>query len=155
VSAARPARRHGPWPAALLFGTILLMIALHKVAPVGQVFSFPWRYLGVVPAMAGAALIASAAERFRRAGTTVLPFHDATRLVADGPYTFSRNPMYLGMAVLLCGIAVGLGSITPWLTVPAFVWLITIGVIKVEERLLESAFGRDFLDYKSRVRRWI
>jgi protein-S-isoprenylcysteine O-methyltransferase Ste14 len=55
---------------------------------------------------------------------------------------------------LLAGIAVGLGSATPWLVVPFFVWQVTQRFIIVEERKLETTFGHRYLDYKGKVRRW-
>ena len=63
--------------------------------------------------------------------------------------------MYLGMALLLLGVAILLGSLSPFFVVPVFVWLITVRYIRFEEKMLEDTFGLKYLDYARRVRRWI
>ncbi len=63
--------------------------------------------------------------------------------------------MYLGMALVLIGVAILLGSLSPFLVIPIFVWLITARFIKFEEKMLEDTFGLKYLDYARRVRRWI
>ena len=73
----------------------------------------------------------------------------------EGPYKFTRNPMYLGMAGILLGAAVYMGSITPFVVIPAFMALITERFIVPEEAKLEAAFGGQYLEYKKRVRRWL
>jgi protein-S-isoprenylcysteine O-methyltransferase Ste14 len=94
---------------------------------------------------------------FRRAHTTVDPLHPdkASRLVTGGIYRVSRNPMYLGFALLLLAWAVFLAS--PWmlLGVPAFMLYIGRFQIQPEERALETLFGQEFRDYRAQVRRWL
>jgi protein-S-isoprenylcysteine O-methyltransferase Ste14 len=85
----------------------------------------------------------------------VVPFSDATVLVTAGPYRFTRNPMYLGMAGILAGTAIWLGSITPWLVLPAFMRLIAERFIAPEEAMLERAFGSRYREYCAAVRRWL
>jgi protein-S-isoprenylcysteine O-methyltransferase Ste14 len=100
-------------------------------------------------------LILWAALLFKRAGTNIRPFLPSTALVLSGPYRFTRNPMYLGMAGTLLGAGVFMGSITPFVVIPAFMALITERFIVREEEKLEAAFGREYLDYKARVWRWL
>jgi len=76
------------------------------------------------------------------------------KLVTSGPFRFSRNPNYLGMALLLFGIAILLGNLSAFISPMLFVVLIDIFVIPVEEKNLEKKFGKKYLDYKNRVRRW-
>ena len=76
-------------------------------------------------------------------------------IVTSGLYKISRNPMYVGLLTILIGYAVWLGSVTPFLLLPVFHFLITEMQIKPEERMLEQKFGEEYLDYKDRVRRWI
>jgi protein-S-isoprenylcysteine O-methyltransferase Ste14 len=94
---------------------------------------------------------------FRKAQTTVDPLHPdkASRLVTGGIYQVSRNPMYLGFAILLLAWAVYLAS--PWmlLGVPAFMLYIRRFQIAPEERALSALFGSEFADYCARVRRWL
>jgi len=130
------------------------MIALHMLVPVVQLFTFPWRLLGAGPVVVGLVLNVWADRLFKRAGTAVKPFEPSVSLVLTGPFLFTRNPMYLGMVLLLTGIAVGLGSATPWLVIPVFVWQVTQRFIVAEERKLEVAFGHQYLEYKAKVRLW-
>ena len=120
-----------------------------------RIIQAPYRYAGLVIAVLGLALILWAAFHFRRAGTNIRPYLPSTALVVSGPYKFTRNPMYLGMAGILLGAAVYMGSITPFVVIPAFMALITERFILPEEAKLEAAFGQAYLDYKARVRRWL
>ena len=92
---------------------------------------------------------------FVKAGTTVKPFQESSELVMMGPFNLTRNPMYLSMTVFLLGLAILLGSLTPFFIIPFFVWIITKRFIRVEERMLEQRFGESYRAYKARVRRWI
>ena len=80
-----------------------LMALLDYVVPVLPLIVRPYRYAGAVFVALGLALAAWGALLFRRAGTGILPFTPATALVTRGPYRFTRNPMYLGMAAVLLG----------------------------------------------------
>ena len=84
-----------------------------------------------------------------------MPFDEATTLVTGGSYRFTRNPMYLGMVLILLGAALGRGSLGAFLPIPAFVWVIRRQFVLPEERFLEEAFGDAYRAYKQRVRRWI
>lgn len=96
--------------------------------------------------------------QFFRRKTTVNPLKPerATGLVTDGFYRFTRNPMYLGMILLLTAWSVYLGAVVPGLLfIAATVWYLTHFQIKPEEQALETLFGDEYLAYKTRVRRWI
>ena len=80
---------------------------------------------------------------------------ESTTLVTEGPYHYSRNPMYAGLALTLAGLALVLGSLSPLIVPPIFVWWITTRFIQKEEAMLEQRFGAQYLDYKQRVRRWL
>ena len=94
---------------------------------------------------------------FNAIGITIRikPFKRSSVLVTTGPYRYSRNPMYLGLVLILIGIAILQGSISPVLVIPVFIWLITNNIIKKEEKMLEETFGDAYLEYKKQVRRWI
>ena len=142
-------------PPVYFLVALLLMVFFHRVAPWAQLLEAPYRYAGIVIAGVSLGLGGWAAALFRRAGTNIRPFMPSTALVVTGPYKFTRNPMYLGMAGILLGAAVFMGSLTPFVVIPAFMALIAERFILPEEAKLEAAFGRDYLDYKSRVRRWL
>lgn len=132
-----------------------LMIALHVYAPGTQLVGYPWRWLGVAPVVAGFGFVLWAWAIFKRAGTPAKPFTSPKAFVTAGPYALSRNPMYVGLVVMLSGLAIGIGSTTPWLVIPLFIWRLQANVIATEENMLESAFGGAYGEYKSRVRRWL
>jgi protein-S-isoprenylcysteine O-methyltransferase Ste14 len=134
---------------------LLLMGFFHRAAPGAHVIEAPYRYAGLVLAALALALILWAALLFRRAGTHIRPYLPSTELVLTGPYRFTRNPMYLGMAGILLGAAIYAGSLTPFIVIPAFMALIQERFILLEEAKLEAAFGAEYLAYKARVRRWL
>ncbi|HET7131841.1 MAG TPA: isoprenylcysteine carboxylmethyltransferase family protein [Gammaproteobacteria bacterium] len=131
------------------------MAVLHYGFPLAQPIVEPYRYAGAVLIALAGAFGAWGVILFRRAGTGVVPFSDATALVTAGPYRFTRNPMYLGMAGILAGTAIWLGSLTPWLVLPAFMRLIAERFIVPEEAMLERTFGEEYARYRTAVRRWL
>ena len=94
-------------------------------------------------------------REMRRAGTNVDPYHPTTAIVAGGPYAFTRNPLYVGMALIYAGISARANALSAALLLPVVLHLVDRGVIKREERYLEGKFGDEYLQYKGRVRRWI
>lgn len=108
-------------------------------------------------ALIGAAVAASGAAAFRTAQTTVNPLHPerASALVSNGIYRFTRNPMYLGLLLVLLGVAVFLWSLPALLGLPTFIGYIRRFQIVPEERVLEQKFGTEYVEYKRRVRRWL
>ena len=142
-------------PPVYFLVALALMAFFHHVAPAAQVLVAPYRYAGIVLMGLAIALAVWAALLFRRAGTGIVPFSPATALVTSGPYRFTRNPMYLGLSGTLLGAAVLMGSITPFVVIPAFMALIADRFIQGEEAMLERAFGSRYLEYKARVRRWL
>jgi protein-S-isoprenylcysteine O-methyltransferase Ste14 len=142
-------------PPTLLFIAVLLMLALHLLFPVTQIVPVFWRLLGVLPLGLGLAISYMAEKQFHQAGTTVQPSDVPSCLVTDGLFRFSRNPMYLGMVLILLGVALLLGSLTPLWVIAFFVGWIHSQFIRHEEEMLFAQFGQDWLEYKARVRRWI
>jgi protein-S-isoprenylcysteine O-methyltransferase Ste14 len=99
----------------------------------------------------GAAAIAA----MRRAGTDVNPNNPSTALVTDGPFGFSRNPIYLAFTLIYGGIAVGANALWAVLPLPIILTVMWRGVIEREERYLDRKFGDPYSQYKARVRRWL
>jgi protein-S-isoprenylcysteine O-methyltransferase Ste14 len=113
--------------------------------------------LAIALAVIGAAFDLSGLVAFRRAKTTVNPMRpqSTSSLVGSGAYRLTRNPMYVGLAFMLCGWAVFLWS---WWALPgpfAFAAYIDRFQIVPEERALSALFGADYMAYKDRVRRWL
>ena len=92
---------------------------------------------------------------FRRRGTNVEPWRASTIIVSDGIFRWTRNPMYLGMALVYAGLAIGFESFAAFLVLPIVLIVIRTYVIAREERYLETKFGDEYRRYKQQVRRWI
>ncbi len=153
--AAPSGARRPVYPPVYFLGAAIVMIALHRWAPVRQIIPPPFRYVGVGLMLAGFLMDVGLALRFRRAGTTIKPFQESSALIVDGPYRYTRNPIYLGMVCGLTGFAVLAGSLTPFLVVPVFAMLIDRRFIRGEEAVLARKFGSEYDAYRARVRRWI
>jgi protein-S-isoprenylcysteine O-methyltransferase Ste14 len=131
------------------------MLALHFLLPLGSILRFPVTLVGMLPVAVGLGLNLAADSAFRRHGTTVKPFERSSRLVTTGVFSATRNPMYLGMALGLLGVALLLGTLTPFIVVGIFAALVDRCFIRVEERMLAETFGAAWLAYSGRTRRWL
>jgi protein-S-isoprenylcysteine O-methyltransferase Ste14 len=129
--------------------------AAHLFFPVLPLIQDLWRALGILPIGVGVAVMLLADRQFKEAETTVQPFDPPSTLVTGGTFRFSRNPMYLGMVLVLAGMALALGTLTPFLVPPVLAWVFTRRFIIPEEAAMERAFGREYEDYRRRVRRWL
>ncbi|HJQ28490.1 MAG TPA: isoprenylcysteine carboxylmethyltransferase family protein [Rubrobacter sp.] len=90
-----------------------------------------------------------------RAETNLDPYKPATAVVTEGPFRYTRNPLYLSMVLIYAGIAALANALPSVLLLPMVQHLMRRGVIEREERYLERKFGDEYLRYKERVRRWI
>jgi protein-S-isoprenylcysteine O-methyltransferase Ste14 len=144
-----------PPPILMLIGAAL-MWGLCRWLPIAHWIDRPWNRLGMIPAAIGLAIAVAAFTRFRQAHTTVNPRDPgkATQLVTDGVFRLSRNPIYLGLVLLLIGWGIWLRSASPWLIPPLFVLIITRVQIIPEERALEYLFGLQYIKYRRSVARW-
>ena len=105
--------------------------------------------------IAGVVVMTAGAGLFMRRRTAIIPFKPASVLVNSGIYGWTRNPMYLGMALTYGGLAVLFNSLGALILLPIVLAVVQTQVIAREEAYLERAFGREYLAYRSRVRRWI
>lgn len=133
------------------------MVAMNATAPAFGVAFAGQQIVGVVIALAGLAIDLVSVRAFWAAKTTVTPLkpEKAETLVVAGLYRFTRNPMYVGMLIILTGIAVWIGNPLNAVLLAAFVAYITVFQIKPEEEALRAKFGDDYVAYCARVRRWI
>ena len=143
----------------LAVGALLaaLMWLVSRLVP-GFNFVFRGReFLALTLAIAGTMIIVLGVASFRRANTTINPMkpESSSSLVISGIYKLSRNPMYLGFLLVLVGWAVFLSNALAFVFLPAFVFYMNRFQIEPEEKSLAGKFGQEFLDYKSRVRRWL
>ncbi len=146
------------WPpviygtASLLSGLLAWLVPL-SFAP--EADRRAMRLFGIVLILAGVLIGLGAARLFKRAGTPVAPIKASTALVTGGIYRLTRNPMYLGFSIMLLGIAIATGSL--WFLIGLAMAMLTVTklAIEKEEAYLAEKFGTAYLDYKSRVRRWL
>jgi len=142
-------------PPTYLLIAILLVIALNFLLPIMILIPSPWTLIGLLPLVAGLAIDLRADRAFHLVGTAVCPFEAASALVTDGPYRWTRNPMYLGFVLVLIGVSVLLGSLTPFVIVAAFAVLLDLRFVRMEEQELAATFGIQWDLYKQRTRRWL
>ena len=144
------------FPPPLIFAGLLLAglaaddwLGLYPAMPLAV------RLAGGVIGVIGLLLGAAALVQFRRAGNDPEPWKPDAAFVAQGIYRHTRNPMYLGMALVHLGLALALDSLGALLLLPVAVLLTDRLVIAREERHLSARFGSGYEEYRRRVRRWI
>ena len=134
---------------------IIIMIILHFVIPIAYFIIDYWKLIGIIPAFIGVYLNLAADNEIKKNNTTVKPGEESEILITNGVFRISRNPMYLGMALIHLGIGIFLGSLTPFLIIPIFIVLVDKNFVEVEELLPEEKFGTYWIDYKNITRKWI
>jgi protein-S-isoprenylcysteine O-methyltransferase Ste14 len=137
--------------------TACLMWRVDRSLPIMRLVAAPYDELGWGLMVVGALFDAASFVLFLRAKTTINPLRPqrAQQLVTAGPYRISRNPMYLGLALVLSGWGLRLGSLGPLVLVAGFVQLLSIVQIRPEEAALTARFGARYVDYCRHVNRWI
>ncbi len=143
-------------PPFVYLGALLLGLAAERIVPLRS-FGIDWRLLAATGALlfvAGAALMFAAAGLFRRLSTNAPPSRPTILIVTTGPYRWTRNPMYLAMALIYASLAIGLDGPIALALLPLVLIAIRTQVIAREERYLEAKFGDEYRRYKTEVRRW-
>jgi len=143
-------------PPFIFLGAFVVGLLLQALWP-EQLFAdtVAVRMFGGVLVLVGLTLSTLVVRHFRRTGTPVSPRYASRQLVVSGPYRFSRNPDYVGQAVVVVGL--GLLFDMPWVliaTVPALL-VVRYGVVAREEEYLQVRFGEEYARYRRRVRRWL
>jgi len=136
---------------------LLFVLPLVLGACLEHVVSFPvaGRVVGVVILGVALVFIPTAPILFAIHKTTIVPHGKARTLIERGPYRISRNPMYVGLVLIVIGVTFLLGTAWPLLFLVFPIWVTQAKVIPYEEQMLERSFGDDYRSYKARVRRWI
>jgi protein-S-isoprenylcysteine O-methyltransferase Ste14 len=147
-----------PWPPILFAGATLIALGLQAALPLpwpGGAWAAVLAMAGVFLGALGIALDLATMLAFRRHQTTVLPHRGATRLIADGPFRYSRNPIYVGKTLLVAGAGLLFG--VAWLIPAAFLGAFATQKLAIEreERHLALRFGKDWADYAARTPRWL
>ncbi|GAC18354.1 methyltransferase family protein [Paraglaciecola arctica] len=143
-------------PPIILLLTIILVYGCSHYLPL---LAFPSILFGLHWYLVVAGVLVSLAGiwEFRKAKTTIDPKspHKARCLVSGGIYRLTRNPMYLGMQLIIIAAIFKFGNYYGFIALPCFIFYITQFQIKPEERIIEGIFGEEYLQYKKQVRRWI
>lgn len=142
-------------PPTYFFIAIIATSLIHFIFPIFKFINFPWNLIGIIPLIIGIAFNILADNSFKKHATTVKPFEESSALVTNGTFRISRNPMYLGMALILFGIGILLGLLSPYFVILIFILLLDFVFIQKEEAMLQNKFGAKWLEYKNRVRRWL
>ena len=135
----------------LLAGLLLQLAAPRKLLP----FSSIARMLGTICIGTAMSTATAGFRTMRQAGTNIDPRQPAVTVVTGGPFRFTRNPLYLSLALLYSGIALFFNSAWPMFFLPFVLTVMNRGVIDREEHYLEGKFGPEYLNYKAQVRRWL
>ena len=158
MSERRPSSERGPNviapPPLLYLGPLLGGLLLDRLLPLPRL-PHAFRWAGSPLLAAGLALGGWFFATMNRADTPVDPHRAPTALVEEGPFEFTRNPAYLGMAFAYTGVTLLAGGRWPLLFLPGVLATINRGVIEREENYLEERFGSRYTKYRVRVRRWL
>lgn len=142
-------------PTTYLLCALVLLILLHFIYPIENILLGLWKLTGLAPLLLGILLNLAADQALKRYDTTVKPFQESQALIVEGVYGISRHPMYLGFILILIGVSLLLGSVSPFSIVFLFALWIEFAFIRTEEKMLEDKFQDRWVQYKSRVRKWI
>jgi protein-S-isoprenylcysteine O-methyltransferase Ste14 len=144
-------------PVIVVAVTVFLMWVIDRYLSVEFLaFNAP-KWIIILTSILGIACIVLGVIQFSVKKTTVNPHkpEDSTSLVSSGIYSISRNPMYLGMLILLVFYGLYLGDGLVFLMLPVFIWYMNSFQIKPEEEMMIELFGDEYKDYQKKVRRWI
>lgn len=142
-------------PPFFLFLSLLLMLILKWIIPAANLIFPPWNLLGLLPLGLGITINILADRKFHVRQTTVKPNEIPSCLITDGVFRYSRNPMYLGMVLILLGFTILLDSWISFLVLPGFTIFVHYRFICHEEKNLKEQFSEDWLAYQQKIPRWI
>lgn len=138
--------------------TIIFAILIFYFSDYFFYIELPFKeFISIFFVLLGFYITFSSARNFKKKDTTINPVkpNEATKLVIDGYFKYTRNPMYLGMVIFLIGLSIYNGLIIGLIFVPLFIAYISFFQIKPEEAAMIKIFGDDYRTYMQKVRRWI
>jgi protein-S-isoprenylcysteine O-methyltransferase Ste14 len=142
-------------PPRLVLILLVAMVALHMLLPGPTLLLFPYTLVGAAVVALGFVVTLWGARLFARIRTNIRTWNEPGVLVTDGPFRWSRNPMYLGFVLLLFGTAILLGTTTPFIAPALFAIVADRWYIAFEERAMQAKFGAEYEAYIGRTRRWL
>lgn len=142
-------------PPLIYAGALAAGLLANRLRPIPFLPPAVGRILGPSLIVGGALVGILGFRAMSRAGTNVDPYKPSTAIVEEGPYRYTRNPLYVGMTLIHIGVSALANALPPILLLPIALAVVRRGVIEREERYLERKFGDEYLSYKTRARRWI
>ena len=142
-------------PPRIFQAALLTLLLIHFLLPVFFLYDSPVRWIGLFPILAGIYLNLKSDALIKKHETTIKPFEKPSSLIEKGPFLLSRNPIYLGMVLIVFGGAVLSGSILGFLVPPVLGIVLHYIYILPEEQMLQKCFQSEYLRYRKVVRRWI
>lgn len=143
-------------PPVLVGGTLLIGTALHyRIWPVEPLPIVLSRVAGVTLFIGSGVLAHLAHLAMKRVGTNVFPTQPTLALATDGPYRYSRNPLYIAAIGVYLGVTLWVDSLVLLILLVPMVVVLHIGIVLREERYLSAKFGQSYEAYRSAVRRWL
>jgi protein-S-isoprenylcysteine O-methyltransferase Ste14 len=134
---------------------LTLIFLLSWLWPILWFLRFPFNLVGMLVGQIGLVICLTAHRQFKQAGTTLYPFNEPEKLVTNGLFRYSRNPMYLGLTVFLAGAWLLLGCLSPVVIVVAFLLIADRCYVAYEEKRLAATFGKAYTAYQARTPRWL
>lgn len=141
-------------PPHIAITLLFLSWLVNYLLPQLDVVKKPYNKIGIIIFVIGLSITFYSFYLFRKNKTPIIPGKKPTFVVVDGPYKFTRNPMYLGVSTALFGAALYFGNILSFLSPIIFFLVMNYYFVPFEEKLLEDLFGKKYLAYKKQVRRW-
>ena len=148
-------KEKGPIPLLILLFVLIIQLVIYNYALFQVIDIFFINWVGYVLIATSLLMLISPLLEFRKQKTTAIVFKKSTTLITIKLYALTRNPMYMGMFILLLGIGLLSGNIGSIITAFLFIPIMNYRIIKHEEIMLENEFQDEYNLYKKKVRRWI
>lgn len=142
-------------PPLLVLGVLGLTALAQKLLPWDLVLGAWWLPAAMTLCLAGAWFVVLSVRTLLKHQTPVDPYRPVVEIVSDGPYAFSRNPIYLGLMLIYLGSSLFLHTAWSLAAFPVLFASLNFGVVLKEEEYLKAKFGQEYEGYRSRVRRWL
>jgi protein-S-isoprenylcysteine O-methyltransferase Ste14 len=149
------ARMYKYVPGSTLGASIIIAVVLHYLFPVTTIIPFPYNLLGLVIVGSGMYLAFQSVRLLISHNTTFEAGGNPSSLVTRCPYSYSRNPIYLGFLLIALGTATILSSLSAFIAPIIFFLVVNTIIIPFEENRLQKNFGIEYERYKGSVRRWL
>lgn len=142
-------------PPCFVLLLIVFMMILHNYLPILTIIPAGYRRIGSMLLLPGLWMSFSASRQFSREKTSIDTFGEPEKLITNGWFRFTRNPIYLGYASSISGVWIMTGSLSPLVGIIIFFLVSNLYYIPYEEHAMNIRFGSEFEKYKKRVRKWL